>query len=72
MMRDKDAETLRAERARLVQKLEAIRKDRAGGLDRDSSEQAIQLENDEVLDEIARVTQFEIERIDELLSRSGN
>lgn len=65
-------------RDELRQRLDAILKDFGQGLDRDWEEQAIQLENAEVLDEIARVTMEElnkleqgIERIEKVLSQSS-
>ncbi|NND90088.1 MAG: hypothetical protein HKN42_04430 [Granulosicoccus sp.] len=64
-----DKETLRARRAQLSERLAAIRRDIGRGLDRDSSEQAVELENAEVLEEIARVTQVEIDGIDEQLAK---
>jgi hypothetical protein len=64
-----DRDSLVAKRAQLSERLAAIRKDLGRGLDRDSSEQAIELENAEVLAEIARVTQEQIDRIDEQLSQ---
>lgn len=69
MTQSRDRESLTARRTALVDKLAAIRKDIGRGLDRDFEEQAQELENAEVLHEIARVTQLEIERIDEELAR---
>ena len=48
----------------LQERLERIRQDLASGLDRDSEEQAVQLENRDVLLEIARVTEEELEKVD--------
>lgn len=62
-------EALIARRDALRSRLDAIRKDIGRGLDRDSSEQAIELENAEVLDEIARVAQVELEEIEEKLAK---
>lgn len=59
---------LKARRAELVQRLEAIQRDIGGGLDKDFEEQAIQLENLEVLQEIARVAEAEINAIDQKLA----
>jgi hypothetical protein len=59
---------LRERRAELVQRLEAIQRDIGSGLDRDYEEQAVQLENLEVLQEIARVARVEISEIDRKLS----
>ena len=47
----------------------AIKKDVGRGLNRDSSEQAVELESAEVLDEIARVTQAEFDRVNEQIAR---
>lgn len=51
-------------RDELRTRLEAIQKDIAKGLDQDWEEQAIQLENAEVLDEIARVTSEELSKLE--------
>ena len=56
--------TLLQRRAALRSRLEAIRRDVGRGLDRDSSERAVELENAEVLDEIARVAHEELEQIE--------
>ncbi|HKL51100.1 MAG TPA: hypothetical protein VJ908_08035, partial [Wenzhouxiangellaceae bacterium] len=47
-------------RDQLQQRLDAVRRDLAGGLDRDLEEQAQQLENEETLQEIVRVTEQEL------------
>lgn len=59
---------LKARRAELVKRLEAIHRDIGGGLDKDYEEQAVQLENLEVLQEIARVARAEIKEIDQKLA----
>lgn len=56
-----------AQRATLRERLEAIRNDLRQGLDRDAEERAIQLENYEVLEGIARAANEELERIEERL-----
>jgi hypothetical protein len=56
-------------REELKSRLEAIRRDVGRGLDRDSSERAIELENAEVLNEIARVAQEQLEQVDEKLAQ---
>ncbi len=56
-------------RDELRERLNAIQKDMAGGLDRDWEEQAVQLENVEVLDEIARVTSEELHKIEQGIER---
>lgn len=60
-------EELIAKRKELVERVDAIRADIRGGLDADSEERAIQLENRETLYEIERVSLEEIARIDEQL-----
>ncbi len=61
------ADALKARQTELEKRLEAIRKDMAGGLDADSAEQAIQLENYEVLSEIARLAENELAQVKEKL-----
>lgn len=56
-------------RTLLKQRLEAIQKDIGKGLDADWEEQAVQLENAEVLDEIARVTSEELHKIEQGIER---
>lgn len=53
--------TLLDKKEDLEHRLESIRKDLARGLNADLKEQAIQLENQDVLLEIARVTEEQIE-----------
>ena len=65
---DTEIRQLTEQRDALLQRLEAIRKDYQRGLDADSEERAIQLENAEVLDGIARATQAELERIEARLA----
>ena len=59
---------LLSRKAELTQRLQAIRADIARGLDADSEEQAVQLENMEVLQEISRLAENELETIDKALS----
>ena len=59
---------LKKERDRLRQKLAAIEADYRKGLEADSEDQAIELENADVLEGIARVTAEELERIEQNLS----
>jgi hypothetical protein len=66
-MKDKIV-ALESRRAELVDRLKAIQRDLAGGLDKDFEEQAIQLENLEVLQEIYRLAQEEISEIDRQLT----
>lgn len=60
---------LSAKRDELLQRLEAIKKDYRSGLSADSEEQAIQLENAEVLEEISRVTNEELQKVTQALDR---
>ncbi len=60
---------LTTKRDKLVERLDAIKQDIGRGLNRDSSEQAVELENAEVLDEIARVTQNELDRLNARIAR---
>jgi hypothetical protein len=61
-------EDLLEKRKELMTRLAAIRADLGRGLDADSKEQAIQLENIDVLSEIARVAEEEIANIDRQLA----
>ena len=65
---EKTREELKQSRDELLKRLEAISKDLRGGLDADSKEQAIQLENMQVLEEIARVTQVNLQQINKQIS----
>jgi RNA polymerase-binding transcription factor DksA len=56
-------------RRELQERVEAVRKDFAGGLDPDLDEQAIQLENAEVLNELLREALSELEDIELKLRR---
>ncbi len=51
-------------RDELRERLTAIRRDLAGGLTRDLEDQAQQLENQDTLMEIARVTEEELEKVE--------
>jgi hypothetical protein len=55
----------------LEKRLQAIRKDLGLGLAADSEEQAIQLENLEVLQEINRLAEEELAQINQSLSQLG-
>jgi len=61
-------EQLLARKEELVQRLKAIRNDLARGLAADSKEQALQLENMEVLQEIHRLADEELREIERELS----
>ena len=60
---EKNLAELIQSRDEMLKRLDAISKDLRGGLDADSKEQAIQLENIPVLEEIARVTQQNLQQI---------
>jgi len=62
-MTDKLTE-LKQKRDELRERLTAIENDYRKGLDADSEERATQLENADVLNEIARTTQEELDRIE--------
>jgi len=64
----KTHEELIRSRDELLKRLEAIRIDLRGGLDADSKEQAIQLENMQVLQEIARVTEVNLQQINQQIA----
>jgi len=55
-------------RDELVTRLESIEKDYRGGLDADSEERAVQLENAEVLEGIASAAAEELEKIEDKLA----
>ena len=65
---DKTREELTQSRDEMLKRLEAIRADIGQGLDADSKEQAIQLENLDVLREISRITEEELRKINLQLS----
>ncbi len=62
IMSDSKQELL-AKKAELEERLERIQNDMKAGLDADWEEQATQLENRDVLMEIARVTEEELQKI---------
>lgn len=64
----KTHEELLARKEELIERLDAIRLDLGRGLDADSGEQALQLENLEVLQEIRRLAETELAAIDKQLS----
>jgi hypothetical protein len=65
---DMTLEALTQKRDELMTRLADIRRDLRGGLDADSEEQAIQLENLEVLQEIARVAEEELGQVNQQIS----
>lgn len=56
-------DTLKTRESELRARLKSIKEDFNRGLDKDSGERAVQLENAEVLNEIARVTEKELESV---------
>lgn len=60
---------LTEKREQLLQRLDAIKKDFANGLPADFEEQAVQLENADVLAEISRVTNDELQKVTQALER---
>jgi hypothetical protein len=65
---DMTLEALTEKRDELMKRLADIRKDLRSGLDADSKEQAIELENLEVLQEIARVAEDDLGRVNQQIS----
>ena len=63
-----EKEQLTEKRNELRTRLESIEQDYRQGLDADSEEQAVQLENAEVLDAIAKSTADELQRIEDRLA----
>jgi hypothetical protein len=59
-----DIDLLKSRRDELQARLKAIHKDLGRGLEKDYEEQAIQLENLEVLQEIARVSEKELRKVE--------
>lgn len=59
---------LENKRKQLIERLEAIERDYRQGLDQDTEEQAIQLENAEVLEGIARSARDELARLEKELA----
>lgn len=64
-----DRKQLLERRDELTKRLDAIRRDLGGGLDRDLEEQAQQLENQETLMEIARLAQEELTEVEKKLEK---
>lgn len=67
-MTEDELQTLRTRRDELRERLEAIEKDYKQGLDADSEERAMQLENAEVLEGIAKATAEELAAVEERLA----
>jgi len=66
-VKDKKSELI-AKRDELLERLTSIEKDYRQGLDADSGERAVQLENAEVLDGIARAARDELDNIEKELA----
>lgn len=66
-----DRQKLLDRREELRKRLAAIRADLASGLEADTDDQAIQLENQEVLSEIRRLAEAELESIEKALAALG-
>lgn len=66
-----DKQQLLDKRDELRARLQAIQDDYRKGLSADSEEQAAELENRDVLEEIARATAEELQRIEKLLSEAA-
>jgi RNA polymerase-binding transcription factor DksA len=67
-MSEQDKQSLLARRDALREKLEAIESDYRQGLDADAEEQAIQLENAEVLEGIAKAAAEELAQVEQKLA----
>jgi hypothetical protein len=61
---DKTVQELETRRDELRDRIEAIHRDLGRGLEKDYEEQSIQLENLEVLQEIARVAEQELRKVE--------
>lgn len=66
---DNKLQELIIKRDELLARIESIKKDLRGGLDKDWEEQAQELENSEVLDEIARVSMEELAKVNVAIER---
>lgn len=64
-----ELQSLMARRDELRERIEAIEKDYRQGLDADSEEQAMQLENAEVLAGIGKIAADELEEIEKKLAK---
>ncbi len=67
--RQAERERLLAQRDALLDRLESIKRDYRRGLDADAEEQALELENAEVLEGIGRAARDELERIERRLAQ---
>ena len=69
-MNETDKQALQEKKKELEERLEKIKADQRSGLDADWEEQAVQLENRDVLLEIARVTEEELQKINAALQNA--
>ncbi len=69
---NKEIDKLHQDRERLEEKIESIRRDLKQGLDASSDEQAIQLENYDVLMEILKISEDELESVNQKISHLQN
>lgn len=67
-MTDQDKQSLLARRDALRERLEAIERDYRQGLDADAEEQAVQLENADVLEGIAKAAAEELAQVEQQLA----
>lgn len=68
---DESVQALRDKQAELRERVDAIKRDFQAGLDRDFEEQAVQLENAEVLNALLTQALTELEEIEQKLRRRG-
>lgn len=68
---ENDKQQLIAKRDELIARLEAIEQNYRRGLDSDAEERAVQLENADVEEAIAKSTAEELQRIEQLLEKLG-
>ncbi|MGY8815276.1 MAG: hypothetical protein ACKVHQ_11280 [Gammaproteobacteria bacterium] len=66
-MNENDKQSLVKKKKELEERLNDIKNDIKGGLDADWEEQAVQLENRDVLLEIARVSEEELQKVNAAL-----
>lgn len=69
---DKVIDKLHQDKKRLEEKIESIRRDLRQGLDASSDEQSIQLENYEVLMEILKISEDELESVNQKINHLQN
>jgi hypothetical protein len=69
-MNDTEKSALIEKRKNLEAKIRAIKDDFRRGLDKDSSERAVEMENADVLNEILRVSEIELAKVNEILNKA--